>query len=68
MEIYLNDQPRQFADEALCVQQLLDRELPASQKGLALAINNTVIPKAQWAAHALTNGDRVLIIKATQGG
>lgn len=39
-----------------------------STKGLALAINEIVIPKSTWQDHTLASGDRILIIQATQGG
>lgn len=36
--------------------------------GIAVAINNTIIPKASWNSKQLHNNDNILIIKATQGG
>ncbi|MEY4876446.1 MAG: Sulfur carrier protein ThiS [Bacteroidota bacterium] len=36
--------------------------------GYALAINNTVIPKAKWSETILKENDKVLVIQATQGG
>ena len=40
----------------------------ADKKGVAVAINNAVLPRASWPTHALADGDRVLVIRATQGG
>lgn len=37
-------------------------------KGTALAVNNSVIPKAQWADYQLRDNDKVTLIRATQGG
>ncbi|MEO8759802.1 MAG: sulfur carrier protein ThiS [Bacteroidia bacterium] len=39
-----------------------------SQKGIAVAVNNTVIPKTEWATKILNENDKITIIKATQGG
>lgn len=39
-----------------------------SQKGIAVAVNNTVIPKAEWQTKILNNNDKITIIRATQGG
>ena len=39
-----------------------------SQKGIAVAVNNTVIPKSEWQSKVLNENDRITIIKATQGG
>lgn len=36
--------------------------------GIAIAINNIVIPKVQWDEHFLNEGDKLTVIKATQGG
>ena len=42
-------------------------QLP-SAKGIAIAINNQVIPKIQWEQQLLQSQDKVMIIRATQGG
>jgi sulfur carrier protein len=47
---------------------LLDEVIPEKQKGIAVAVNSSVIPKTNWDHHFLANCDEVLIIKATQGG
>ena len=47
---------------------MLDIEIPQKQNGIAVAINNTVIPKSNWNSHLLTDSDTILIISATQGG
>jgi sulfur carrier protein len=67
MEIKLNNQPK-FFETQCTLQQLLDEMLPAKQKGIAVAVNKTVIPKVDWHNHSLKQDDDVLIIKATQGG
>jgi thiamine biosynthesis protein ThiS len=37
------------------------------QNGIAIAINNTIIPKQNWHLHYLNETDDILIISATQG-
>lgn len=39
-----------------------------SIKGIAIAINNVVITKQEWATTFLNNEDDITIIQATQGG
>jgi len=39
-----------------------------SQKGIAVAVNNAVIPKTEWPTKILNENDKITIIKATQGG
>ncbi len=68
MEITVNNILRNFDCESLTVQQLMDTEWPDKQKGFAIAVNNEVVPKSKWASHHLSQYDKILIIKATQGG
>lgn len=68
MELKINNQTKQFTTDSLTVQALLDLEIPEKQNGIALAINNTVIPKSDWNSHLIKETDDVLIISATQGG
>ena len=68
MELKINNQTKHFATDSLTVQALLDLEIPVKQNGIALAINNTVIPKSDWNSHLIKETDDILIISATQGG
>jgi sulfur carrier protein len=65
--IRVNDEPRTLSGPMTL--DALVRELGlADRKGVAVAINNVVVPRSTWATHALGNEDRVLVIRATQGG
>ncbi|MCX4739694.1 sulfur carrier protein ThiS [Streptomyces antibioticus] len=44
------------------------RSLAPAPSGVAAALNETVVPRAQWPATALAEGDRVEILTAVQGG
>lgn len=68
MELKINNQLKQFEAITLSVQDLLDLEFPNKQNGIAFAINNSVIPKTDWATTLLSETDDILIITATQGG
>ncbi|HKX87372.1 MAG TPA: sulfur carrier protein ThiS [Flavobacterium sp.] len=68
MELKINNKPKQFEAATLSVQALLDIELPNKQNGIAFAINNSVIPKTDWATTVLSETDDIVIITATQGG
>lgn len=37
-------------------------------EGIAVAIQNTVIPKASWATTILVNNQKLLMIRAVSGG
>lgn len=67
MEIRLNDNIKEVGLQTT-VQQLLDKMHGDKQKGIAVAVNDTVVPKKDWNSHFLNEKDNVLIIKATQGG
>jgi sulfur carrier protein len=68
MELKINNQNKQFSLDSLTIQALLDLEIPEKQNGIAVAINNTVIPKTNWNSYQLNETDDILIISATQGG
>lgn len=68
MELRINHKLKKFDCMALTIQELLDFELPNKQKGIAVAVNQIVIPKNQWHTYALAPTDEILIITATQGG
>jgi sulfur carrier protein len=42
--------------------------LAASPSGVAAALNETVVPRAQWPSTLLSEGDRVEVLTAVQGG
>ncbi|HEX8659313.1 MAG TPA: sulfur carrier protein ThiS [Hymenobacter sp.] len=67
MVCYVNNSPQETVD-ASTLTQLLTQLALAEQRGLAVAVNDTVVPRAEWPAHALQAHDRVTIIRATQGG
>lgn len=67
MEISLNGDQLQVKDQATLAEVLSDRCF-ANRNGIAVAVNNTVVPKTQWENTSLTDKDRILVIAATKGG
>jgi sulfur carrier protein len=65
--ITLNDQPRELESPAT-LQGLLGDIGLAGRRGIAAAVNGEVVPRAAWAKRTLAERDRVLVIRATQGG
>jgi sulfur carrier protein len=47
---------------------LEEKAVDTAQRGIAVALNGAVIPRASWAATALKPGDSVEIVRARQGG
>ena len=67
MEIIFNNTSHQV-DDSTTVSHFILQFLGDKQKGIAVAVNQTIIPKTQWNDVALKQHDNVLVIKATQGG
>ena len=67
MEIILNNQSYQI-EVKTSIQIALNNWIGEKQKGIAVAVNQTIVPKAQWNSYELQHDDKVLVIKATQGG
>ena len=59
-------------DEALAVATLValleSKAIDPTQRGIAVALNGAVVPRAAWPDTALAPGDRVEIVRARQGG
>lgn len=67
MKLRIQGELRAFPDAALLSEVLADLGLDA-QQGLAVAVNQSVVPAAKWQDTALQDGDDLLLIQATQGG
>jgi sulfur carrier protein len=70
MNIIINDQTITLdipGNQAMTVQQLLEH-LQRVQSGTALAINQTIIPRSEWDAHQIHDGDNILLFQAIAGG
>jgi sulfur carrier protein len=65
---FLVNGERRFLAEFPTVARLLDDLRVRELKGVAVALNGAVVPRAEWPARALSQDDRVLVIRATQGG
>ena len=59
-------------DESLSVSTLAalleEKALDVSQRGIAVALNGTVVPRAVWNETQLQPGDVIEIVRARQGG
>jgi sulfur carrier protein len=47
---------------------LTAKEIAPDRRGVAVALNGNVVPRARWAETRLTAGDIVEIVLAKQGG
>ena len=67
MTVYINNKAFVFTSE-IKVEELLYKAEINDHKGIALAVNNTVVPKSKWNEFSLKDDDKIVVIKATQGG
>lgn len=65
MKVLVNDEAVEV-DAATTVAALLER-LGFPQKGIAVAVDLSVLPKSEWDT-ALSDGARVEVVTAVQGG
>lgn len=66
MHVWINGDGRELADGAT-VADALDA-LGAPRTGVAVAVDGAVVPRRQWPEHGLTDGARVEVLTAVQGG
>ena len=69
MEIKLNGTPILLEQDTLSLEQLLQANgLDPQQPGIAVAVNQEVIPRSSWADLKVKTGDEIEVITARQGG
>ena len=47
---------------------LMENNFPIDKKGIAVAVNETVITKSNWAETEINSGDTIEVVKPFQGG
>ncbi len=47
---------------------LAEKAVDTAQRGIAVALNGSVVPRAAWRETVLQPGDNVEIVRARQGG
>lgn len=65
-QVLVNGTQRPLATATL-VTDLVTGLAPAA-RGVAVAVNGAVVPRSEWAHTALSAGDRVEVLVASQGG
>jgi sulfur carrier protein len=67
MNIYVNDEPIEVKPD-ISINSLLKLMNIESFQGIAIGINDQVIPREEWNLNSLKENDKVLLIRASQGG
>jgi sulfur carrier protein len=66
MIVTVNGEPRELADGSTVAS--LVEELSAPRRGVAVALDGEVVPRAQWPATSIAEGARIEVVAAIQGG
>ncbi|WP_299247515.1 sulfur carrier protein ThiS [uncultured Cytophaga sp.] len=67
MNVIVNNKPLELPD-ASRIHAVFEKLSITSPQGIAIAINEQVVPKSEWESCVLKDNDAVLLIRATQGG
>jgi sulfur carrier protein len=67
MNVIVNNKALELPDAAK-ISAIFEKLSIASAQGIAIAINEQVVPKSEWESCVLKDNDAVLLIRATQGG
>ncbi len=68
MKVIINDIPIELDAAKTNLAQAVLHSGVNDIKGLAVAVNNIVVPRTTWDAFQLKENDTITIIRATQGG
>ena len=68
MKLVVNGSEKEFSGVETLGQLIERLDLSDATAGIAVAINNTVVPRDDWAASRLESGDTIEVIQAVQGG
>ena len=66
MNVLVNGEPTELESGATVAAVLASLELP--DRGVAVAVDAEVVPRGEWPARELSEGARVEVLRAIQGG
>jgi sulfur carrier protein len=66
MKVLVNGEPTELERGATVQSALATLEMP--ERGVAVAVDAEVVPRGQWPDHELSEGARVEVLRAIQGG
>lgn len=66
MKVQLNNEEIEIQSDKLS--DLLQSKSLIERKGIAVAVNDSIVSKTNWSTTCLKENDKLLIITATQGG
>lgn len=67
MIVFVNNQAV-LTPEATSLRSLLTQLALAEKKGIAVAVNNAIVPRLAWEHFIVSENEKITILQATQGG
>ena len=67
MTVTLNGNPTVLPDGATLI-DAINASGASERRGVAVAVGGEVVPRAQWAARELAEGEEIEVVRAVQGG
>jgi sulfur carrier protein len=67
MNIVVNNENYDLPENA-ALDRVIEELQISETNGIALALNETIIPHSEWNKTTLTDGDKIIIIGAVAGG
>jgi sulfur carrier protein len=66
--IRVNGENEPLGEQTTLDALLAEKTADTAQRGIAVALNGSVVPRAAWRATMLRAGDTIEIVRARQGG
>jgi sulfur carrier protein len=68
MMVVVNGEERALPEGATVADAVAAAGVPAPDRGLAVAVDGEVVPRAAWSETELHEGRRIEVLRAVQGG
>jgi sulfur carrier protein len=68
VKIFVNGEPLTVPDHSTVASLVTQSGAPGGERGVAVAIDAEVVPRSEWERTPLSDGQRVEILAAIQGG
>ena len=68
MIVHVNGEPVRVDDGATVASILAGMDVGSARRGIAVAVDAQVVPRADWDEHPVSEGARLELLTAIQGG
>jgi len=68
MKVSMNGEPRELGEGASVLDAVAASGAEPGGRGVAVAVDGEVVPRGEWDAFELRDGQRVEVLQAVQGG